>query len=86
MILLGSGGIPQMTIRFTVLAVACLLSGCAGGVKVNGNDRGGMIDWFGSNEDAVWAAAQKHCAQYKKTAKVTNIPISANQAALFDCI
>ena len=75
-----------MKIRFAVLAAACLLSGCAGQPKVRGNDHGGMIDWFGTSEAAVWEAAQKHRAQYKKSAKVTNIPISANQDALFDCI
>jgi outer membrane biogenesis lipoprotein LolB len=68
-----------------LLAISVLLASCARQVKVNGNENGGMIDWFGSNENAVWQAAQKHCAQYGKSARVTSIPPSANQNALFEC-
>jgi len=76
-----------MKIRFVMLAAACLLSGCASQPEVYGNERGGMIYWFGSNEIAIWDAAQEFCAQYKKSAKMAaNIRVAPNQPALFYCL
>jgi hypothetical protein len=66
-------------------AALLLLTGCAGTPEVHGNDKGGMIDWFATNESEVFAAASAHCARFAKAAKITSVRKEAGGAVLFDC-
>lgn len=78
-----------MIVRIGACAVGCLLfalGGCGGLPKPLGNDKGGMIDWFGTNESQVFAAAQKHCGSFGKSAKITAIRKEAGGSVLFDCL
>lgn len=66
--------------------VAIALSSCAGTPKTIGNDRGGVIDWFGTNESEVFAAATAHCARHGRSARITSIKAHAGGHVLFDCL
>jgi len=68
-----------------IFLAALLLAGCASAPKVHGNDRGGMIDWFATNERAVFDAATKHCAQYRKQPRITQMQKEAGGSVLFEC-
>ena len=72
--------------RKLVLVAALAVSGCASRPSVIGNDRGGMISWAFTNEAAVFEAAQRHCASFGKSARVTNIEKKAGGEVLFDCL
>jgi hypothetical protein len=68
------------------LAASLALSACSGLPKVLGNDQGGMIDWAFTNEQEVFEAATRHCAQYKKAPRITSIQKRAGGSVLFDCV
>ena len=44
-----------------------------------------MIDWFGTNEQEVFDAASAHCAQYGKSARITELRKQASGHVLFEC-
>lgn len=68
-----------------IVLVALLLGGC-GLPQVSGNAQGGVIPWSFTNEREVFEAAQKHCQQYNKDARIDQIvPISGGHAR-FSCV
>ena len=71
--------------RVILFMVCAALTGCTSSPDLHGNDRGGMIEWFGTNEKEVFAAATGHCAKYKKTARITDIQAKAGGHVLFEC-
>lgn len=70
--------------RGFVVLLAITLGAC-GGPSLHGNERGGMIEWFGTNEGEVFAAATAHCAKHGKVARITNIQARAGGQVLFEC-
>lgn len=70
--------------RHAVAISLLLLAGCAG-PAMNGNARGGMIEWFGTSHRQVWAMANAHCARYGKSAHITQVFPRAGGHVLFEC-
>ena len=62
-----------------------VLPACAGLPKVHGNERGGMIEWFATNEREVFEAASQHCARYSKKPRITSAKTEAGGTVLFEC-
>jgi hypothetical protein len=71
--------------RYPSIGFAVFLAACSSTPSVQGNERGGMIPWFATNEAAVFKAATEHCAKYGKSARITSIKAEAGGHALFDC-
>lgn len=66
--------------------LALSLTACGGLPKPTGNEAGGVINWFGTNQEDVFRAATAHCAQYGKKARIRDIRAQAGGHAFFDCI
>jgi len=69
-----------------ILLSTGLLGACGGLPKPTGNEMGGVIDWFATNETEVFEAATQHCAKYGKRAQIRDIRARAGGHAFFDCI
>lgn len=53
---------------------ALLLASYSGGHNdITGNELGGTMPWFATNERAVFQAADAHCKKYGRAAKITQI-------------
>ena len=77
----------MMRLLFGVaLVLAMFLAGCGGLAKLTGDERGGMIDLSGTNEQEVFEAAETHCRSFGKAAKITSIQKQDGGSVLFDCI
>ena len=61
------------------------LAGCAISPSVHGNERGGMMEWFATNEAQAFAAAEAHCKRYGKAARITEIKAHTGGHVLFEC-
>lgn len=62
---------------------AVVLAGC-GAPKVSGNAQGGVMGAV--SEDRGFRAAQAHCQQYGKDAKITQIVPWAGGSMTFACV
>lgn len=69
------------------LSIAFGVSCCASKPPV-GNEKGGVVMNGGSNAAAAFEAAQKHCQQYGKSARVTSVTYKdySGDPVLFDCL
>jgi hypothetical protein len=59
-----------------ILALIFLVAGLSvahAQINTRGNDTGGMIVWTPENEMLAFAAAEAHCAGYRKVARITSI-------------
>lgn len=72
--------------RVAILTALLLLAGCGGLPKPTGNESGGVIKWFATNEKEVFEAATLHCQKYGKRSHIKNIQAEAGGYAYFDCI
>lgn len=52
---------------------------------IHGNERGGLIEWFGTNEAEVFKAATAHCSRFGRSARITSINARAGGHVLFEC-
>jgi hypothetical protein len=59
------------------VATALALSACAASPPANGNARGRVLKWFATNANAVQAEADRHCKQYGKLARITEMRTEA---------
>lgn len=69
-----------------VIGGALLLSACAS--KPPGNEYGGLVMQGQNRPDKAFAAAQEHCAQYGKSAKLTNrdVHVKSEDPVMFECL
>lgn len=67
------------------LLICLLLAGCAA-PTVTGNAQGGVMDWFATNEREAFMAAQAHCQQYGRDARITQIVPRAGGSVAFECV
>lgn len=59
-----------------ILSVIFLVAGLSTAhaqLNTMGNDTGGMIVWTPENEMLAFAAAEVHCAGYRKVARITSV-------------
>lgn len=68
-----------------IVVLALPLAGCFGPPATIGNERGGSIEWFATNERAVFDAASAHCAKYGKSPRITEMRKEAGGHVLFEC-
>lgn len=69
-----------------LIALALLLAACSGGHNdVTGNELGGTMPWFATNERAAFQAADAHCKQYGRSARITQIIPYAGGTVTFAC-
>lgn len=67
-------------------AITALLAGCAASPPAHGNAKGGVIQWFGTTAQAVHVEADRHCKQYGKSARITEMRSVAGGHVLFECV
>ena len=69
------------------LSAALLLGGCIS-TPVTGNEVGGVVAHGGLNTANAFQAAQKHCAAYGKSARITSVTFQdySGDPVLFDCV
>jgi hypothetical protein len=72
-------------LRWTVMAAALVLAGCADSNKIQGNETGGIVPATIKSADAT-AAAQDYCKAYNRTAKVTAQGTDAGGSTVFVCL
>jgi len=70
-----------------ILALAAATGACAGpGPGITGNNTGGIIPWSPANEALAFDAADAHCAQYGKLARVTSVYAQPGHYIGFACL
>jgi hypothetical protein len=69
----------------TVLATAMVLSVCTERPLHQASPKARMLKWFASNADAVQAEADRHCKQFGKLARATEVRTDACGRVLFEC-
>jgi starvation-inducible outer membrane lipoprotein len=75
-----------MTLKpIIIIATALALSACAASPPANGNARGRVLKWFATHANAVQAEADRHCKQYGKLARLTEMRTEAGGRVLFEC-
>lgn len=74
-----------MTRAIPVFLILGLLCGCRS-QTATGNETGGVIPWFATNDKLVFEEASRHCGQYGKKARIRDIRAEAGGHAMFDCI
>jgi hypothetical protein len=69
------------------LYAACL-SGCVSTLNAAGNDKGGVIMHGGLRPELAFQTAEKHCKQFGKSAKITDVKFTdySGDPVLFECI
>jgi len=72
-------------IRLIAVLLTISVAACGGIPKPIGNERGGTIDWFATNEREVFEAATAHCAKYGKSPRITEMRKEAGGHVLFEC-
>jgi starvation-inducible outer membrane lipoprotein len=70
---------------FIIVATALVLSACAASPAPQSNARARVLKWFATNANAVQAEADRHCKQYGKLARVTEMRTDAGGRVLFEC-
>lgn len=70
-----------------VLLIALATISCAAKPPV-GNEKGGVVMHGGSNAASAFEAAQTHCQQYGKSARLTSVTYKdyTGDPVLFDCL
>jgi hypothetical protein len=68
-----------------VIGTALALSACAASPPLPGNARARTLKWFANNVSAVHAEADRHCKQYGKLARITEMRTDAGGRVLFEC-
>ena len=68
-----------------LIGVALVLGACA---ELSGNEDGGLVMKGQSHPDKAFTEAQEHCAQYGKSAKLTNPEVSqkSDDPMVFECV
>jgi hypothetical protein len=80
-----------MRILSALISLMVALCGCAGpkvtgaAPTVTGNELGGVMHSFRTNEQQGLEKAQAHCAQYGRTARITSIHAQADGSVSFEC-
>ena len=68
-----------------IIATALALSACAAPPPPQVDSRARVLKWFATNAKAVQTEADRHCKQYGKLARVTEIRTDAGGRVLFEC-
>ena len=68
-----------------LIATALALSACAASAPPPGNARARTLKWFANNASAVQSEADRHCKQYGKLARITEVRTDAGGRVLFEC-
>jgi starvation-inducible outer membrane lipoprotein len=68
-----------------IVATALALSACEASPPTQSNARARVLKWFATNANAVQAEADRHCKQYGKLARVTEMRTDAGGRVLFEC-
>ena len=68
-----------------VIGTALALSACAASPQLPSNARARTLKWFANNASAVHAEADRHCKQYGKLARITEMRTDAGGRVLFEC-
>lgn len=67
--------------------IAITMAGCGAQPPVSGNANGGMLDLgLAYPHNQMMAAADKHCQQYGKTARITKGRSNQDTTGLFECV
>ena len=76
-----------MTFRpVIIVAIVLALSACEAvppSAKVNAKGR--VLKWFATHAKAVQDEADRHCKQYGKSARITEMRTDAGGRVLFEC-
>lgn len=67
------------------ILMAAAVAACSA-PRVTGNAQGGVMPWFATNEREAFQAAQTHCSQFGKDARITQIVPTAGGTVTFDCV
>jgi hypothetical protein len=69
-----------------IVAIALALCACeAAPPPVKVNARGRVLKWFATHAKAVQDEADRHCKQYGKLARITEMRTEAGGHVLFEC-
>jgi hypothetical protein len=80
-----TGGCVMTLKPIIIIAAALALSACAASPPAKGNARGRVLKWFATNANEVHAEANRHCKQYGKLARLTEMRTEAGGRVLFEC-
>jgi len=69
----------------TVLATAMVLSACTAPPRQQASPKARMLKWFANNAHAVQAEADRHCKQFRKLARGTEVRTDSGGRVLFEC-
>jgi hypothetical protein len=69
-----------------IIAIAAALSACVEAPPpAKGNAKVRVLKWFATNAKAVQDEADRHCKQYGKLARITEMRTEAGGHVLFEC-
>ena len=69
-----------------IIAIALVLSACSEAPPAaKSNAKGHVLKWFATNAKAVQDEADRHCKQYGKLARITEMRTEAGGHVLFEC-
>jgi len=88
LVLLATPHRPMLSVMRKLLVPLLLLAGCSSTPNVTGNALGGVMPWSGKDESAAFKAAQAHCQNFGKSARITQITQptdSGKGTAVFVC-
>lgn len=74
---------PTICVFAVLMAIGVALAGCATQPFVaSGDQKSVQVDFYG-DVSAAWPLARQYCAQYQRTAKLSD---SGDGIAVFDCL
>jgi hypothetical protein len=68
-----------------VFGTALALSACAASPPLPGHAKARTLKWFANHASGVQAEADRHCKQYGKLARITEVRTDAGGRVLFEC-
>jgi starvation-inducible outer membrane lipoprotein len=69
-----------------IIAIVLALSACAAAPPpAKGNAKGRVLKWFATHAKAVQDEADRHCKQYGKFARITEMRTEAGGRVVFEC-
>jgi hypothetical protein len=68
-----------------LIAATLMLPACAASPPAPRNAKVGVLRWLAANIQAVQAEADRHCKQYGKAARITEMRTAAGGNVLFEC-
>ena len=68
-----------------LIAATLMLPACAASPPAPRNAKAGVLRWFAANAQAVQTEADRHCKQYGKAARITEMRTAAGGNVLFEC-